>query len=29
VAHSLECEISPEVYDKMEAELTAHEGDPA
>lgn len=23
VAHSLECEISPEVYDKMEAELTA------
>ena len=23
VAHNLECEISPEVYDKMEAELTA------
>ncbi len=22
VAHNLECEISPEVYDKMEAELT-------
>jgi hypothetical protein len=21
VAHNLECEISPEVYDKMEAEL--------
>ena len=23
VAHNLECEISPEVYDTMEAELTA------
>ena len=23
VAHNLACEISPEVYDKMEAELTA------
>ena len=26
VAHNLECEISPEVYDRMEAELTADEG---
>ena len=25
-AHSLECEISPEVYDSMEAELEACEG---
>lgn len=23
IAHNLECEISPEVYDSMEAELTA------
>jgi hypothetical protein len=27
VAHNLECEISPEVYDKMEAELAADEGE--
>ena len=26
VAHSLECEIGAEVYDKMEAELSADEG---
>ncbi len=26
VAHNLECEISPEVYDRMEAELAADEG---
>ena len=26
VAHNLACEISPEVYDRMEAELTADEG---
>ena len=25
-AHNLECEISPEVYDSMEAELMADEG---
>jgi predicted RNA-binding protein YlxR (DUF448 family) len=25
VAHNLACEISPEVYDRMEAELTASE----
>ena len=28
VAQNLECEISPEVYDRMEAELTADGGDP-
>ena len=27
VAHNLACEISPEVYDRMEAELAAREGD--
>ena len=27
VAHNLECEIDPAVYDRMEAELTADEGD--
>ena len=26
VAHNLECEISPQVYDRMEAELDASEG---
>ena len=27
VAHALACEISPEVYDKLEAQLMAAEGD--
>ena len=27
VAHNLSCEISPEVYDRMEAELVSDEGD--
>ena len=29
VAHNLACEISPEVYDRMEAELATDEGDEA
>ena len=29
VAHNLACEISPEVYDRMEAELADGEGDEA